>query len=161
MISSKTKNKENQYKSHRKWVQNNIEKYRTYHKEYNSREEVKKRRRELYRKNIEHYKKRDKEHYYKTEDRHRELWASKKYKISIEEYRELYQKETCDICDQKEIAIGRNGNIKRLAIDHSHQTGKVRGLLCQRCNQATGLLRENIDLIERVIKYLNGKNKTS
>ena len=94
------------YKSHRKWVENNLEKYRAYHKKYNALESTKKRRRALYRKNIEHIKRRDKAHYYKTEERHRELWASKKYGISVEEYRLFNQKEICDICKQKEMANG-------------------------------------------------------
>ena len=146
---------ERDYKSHRKWVEKNLERYRAYHKKYNALESTKKRRRERYQSNKKHHRELDRVHYHKNEERHRELWASKKYGISVEEYRLLNQKEVCDICQQKEMAIGRNGKIKRLAIDHNHETGKVRGLLCQKCNQAVGLLREDIDLVEKVKDYLN------
>ena len=39
-------------------------------------------------------------------------------------------------------------------IDHCHVTGKVRGVLCQKCNQAIGLLREDTAIMERAIKYV-------
>lgn len=42
-----------------------------------------------------------------------------------------------------------------LAIDHDHKTGKIRGLLCTRCNTAIGLLNDNIDFLRRAIMYLN------
>src|SRR5665213_2377334 len=43
----------------------------------------------------------------------------------------------CAICKRPETSIYR-GTIKRLAIDHDHQTGRVRGLLCARCNLRLG-----------------------
>jgi hypothetical protein len=100
----------------------------------------------------------DNQHYARTKERHRELWASKKYGISIETYREMAKKNACDVCGEPEIAIGRNGEIKRFAIDHDHQTGRVRGVLCQRCNQAIGLLREDTELMKKAIHYLNAQS---
>lgn len=41
------------------------------------------------------------------------------------------------------------------SIDHSHQTGVVRGVLCRKCNAALGLLEENTDNLERAIEYLS------
>ena len=42
----------------------------------------------------------------------------------------------------------------RLVVDHSHSTGKVRGLLCRNCNRALGLFRENVQALNRAIEYL-------
>jgi hypothetical protein len=42
----------------------------------------------------------------------------------------------------------------RLAIDHNHETGKVRGLLCIRCNTALGSLRDDETLLHRALAYL-------
>ena len=44
---------------------------------------------------------------------------------------------------------------KRLYVDHCHKTGKIRGLLCNSCNTALGLLKDDISLFKRSIDYLN------
>jgi thymidylate synthase len=45
-----------------------------------------------------------------------------------------------------------------LVIDHDHKTGKIRGLLCDRCNHALGHFRDNQTYMTRAIKYLNGED---
>lgn len=150
--------KKKRYTSHRKWVENNLERYRAYHKKYNALESTKIRRKEIYRKNIEHIKKRDREHYYKTRDRHRELHISKRYGISVERYREMFkvQKSLCAICGESETVKN-----KVLSVDHNHKTGEVRGLLCGHCNRALGYLREDISLLPKIQKYLEHYAKTT
>ena len=49
-------------------------------------------------------------------------------------------------------------NNKSLHIDHCHDSGKVRGLLCHGCNTAIGLFKENIDTMLKAIKYLKDNN---
>jgi len=51
---------------------------------------------------------------------------------------------TCDIC----------GSDIMLAVDHDHNTGLIRGVLCRRCNQALGALGDSVESIERVLAYL-------
>ncbi len=46
----------------------------------------------------------------------------------------------------------------RLHVDHCHETGKVRGLLCYNCNNGIGRFKENIDVLKQVVIYLE-KNK--
>ncbi|WP_327135523.1 endonuclease VII domain-containing protein [Streptomyces sp. NBC_01343] len=41
-------------------------------------------------------------------------------------------------------------------VDHCHETGRVRGVLCLNCNMGLGLLKENPDRIRRAIQYLEG-----
>lgn len=79
-------------------------------------------------------------------------WALKKnYGLSIEEYNSLLklQNNCCAICNKKEQK-------KMLAVDHCHSTGKVRGLLCSKCNTAIGLVKENKETLNKMIAYLNG-----
>jgi hypothetical protein len=55
----------------------------------------------------------------------------------------------CAICGAKE---GWKG--KRLAVDHDHETGAVRGLLCDRCNTAIGKFEDSPELLLRAVEYL-------
>lgn len=55
------------------------------------------------------------------------------------------QKGKCLICKKKVV---------RLCIDHNHKTGKVRGLLCQNCNAALGMVDENINVLKDMIRYI-------
>ena len=51
-------------------------------------------------------------------------------------------------------AICRQVCIKALALDHCHKTGRIRGLLCMRCNTALGLLKDDQGLLSKAIEYL-------
>jgi len=74
----------------------------------------------------------------------------KRYKITPEQYGSMLEAQggVCAICRQED-ATGR-----RLSVDHSHETGKVRGLLCTNCNVALGHLQDNVALLLRAADYL-------
>lgn len=78
-----------------------------------------------------------------------------KYGITMQEYEELLKKQDyrCAICGSYNKTRER-----RLAVDHSHETGKVRGLLCGSCNVGIGSLKEDKQIFENAIEYL-GLNK--
>lgn len=73
-----------------------------------------------------------------------------KYGISLEEYDVMFAEQdgACWIC-QNLCATGQ-----RLSVDHCHDTGVVRGLLCKRCNSAIGMLQEDADLVLRAADYM-------
>ena len=79
-----------------------------------------------------------------------------KYGITKTEYLSLIevQNNKCAICKKPEENRGRGGKIKNLAVDHCHETGKVRGLLCLNCNTALGSIKENKETLMQMIEYL-------
>jgi hypothetical protein len=48
----------------------------------------------------------------------------------------------------------RNGTVCKLAVDHDHRTGRIRKLLCVRCNNILGFAADDIALLEKAIEYL-------
>ena len=73
------------------------------------------------------------------------------YGITGEQYQALYEAQggRCFICRR---ATGAN---KRLAVDHDHETGVVRGLLCRSCNRdVLGHARDDVEFFHRAIEYL-------
>ena len=61
----------------------------------------------------------------------------KRFGLTLEEYDRLFAEQggVCAICGNPESARDQwNGRVRRLAVDHDHETGRVRGLLCGRCN---------------------------
>lgn len=79
----------------------------------------------------------------------------RRFGIDLAEYQRLFveQKGVCAICEQPERGT-RNGKAKWLAVDHCHDTGAVRGLLCSNCNPMIGYARENIGTLMRAVAYL-------
>ncbi len=78
-----------------------------------------------------------------------------KYGITEEEFQKLLtlQGGVCACCGRPEISIQYN-KLRSLSVDHDHRTGRVRGLLCSKCNTALGLLDENIDKCYMLINYI-------
>lgn len=76
------------------------------------------------------------------------------YGVTPEQYDALYEAQggCCAICGRPENAK-QNGRPVRLSVDHDHDSGIVRGLLCRRCNSAVGTL-ENTPFVEAISDYL-------
>jgi len=76
--------------------------------------------------------------------------------ISLEEYYGMLERQNggCAICGRKET-IKKNGKPMRLSIDHDHETGRIRGLLCSGCNKGIGHLQDSPDILTKAIDYLN------
>lgn len=79
------------------------------------------------------------------------------YGITQEQHDALFEQQggKCWICEEPEtMPDGRSGKTRALAVDHCHETGAVRGLLCGRCNRGIGLLKDSPDLLGKAIQYL-------
>ena len=72
--------------------------------------------------------------------------------ITLEKYQSMAEKQDgkCAICN-KEEDCKRN---KVLCVDHDHDTGEIRGLLCNTCNRGLGLFKDSVDSLQAAIKYL-------
>jgi len=121
---------------YKKWYDANIDKIRAKHIEYKE-----------YRK--AYYNRPDRKREYNLRRIEREFGISREQYIEIENK----QKGLCAICGEQETG-NRN---KNLSVDHCHKTNKVRGLLCTNCNRAIGLLKDNVTILKKAIKYLSNK----
>lgn len=82
----------------------------------------------------------------------------KYFGITIEAYEQKLKQQNyvCAICCQPEISVDpRTSSIRRLAIDHCHNSNKIRDLLCYRCNSTLGKIEDNVELLQKMIDYLN------
>lgn len=79
-----------------------------------------------------------------------DMHLQREFGISIEDYRALFAEQSgvCAICQ------GPGKPEKRLSVDHNHNTGKIRGLLCDSCNHSLGLLKESPEVLRRAAEYL-------
>jgi hypothetical protein len=75
----------------------------------------------------------------------------KKYGLSVQDYDALVeaQQGLCAICGGHLSTFNQ-----RLAVDHCHTTGRIRGLLCHNCNTGLGKFKEDIELLLRAVEYL-------
>lgn len=81
------------------------------------------------------------------------------YGITYERYMELLaeQNYVCKMCNEPEVLLNRSRDgIRRLAVDHCHKTGAVRGLLCTACNTGLGCFKEDKQKLLNAIRYIEG-----
>lgn len=81
----------------------------------------------------------------------------RKYGITLDDYNSMLKEQNglCAICRMPSTKIDKRSNkVQRLNVDHCHKTGKVRGLLCIKCNHGIGYFNDNILLLESCIRYL-------
>lgn len=126
--------------------------------------------RERYHRHPEKYKEKRRQWYLANKDRHAERMAEwyasnkgtareigfrnglkRKFGITIEQYDAMLQAQRgrCAICHRAQEDFAR-----RFAVDHDHDTGVVRGLLCSQCNPGLGAFLDNEFILESAIEYL-------
>ena len=105
-------------------------------------------REKILKRNKDSYAKDRKGHMRKTHNRRLQTL----FGISLDQYENILvaQNYKCAICG--DTCIGKS---KRLSLDHDHKTGKVRQLLCFRCNAAIGMARESTNILKNMIDYLD------
>jgi hypothetical protein len=79
----------------------------------------------------------------------------RKFGITLEQWQEMHDRQggVCAICR----IPGRVGRHGKLQVDHCHETGRIRGLLCGPCNVALGIFGDTADALARVLRYVRGE----
>ncbi len=89
--------------------------------------------------------------------RYRKRLLRERYGMTISDYKQMLnsQRGRCLICNA--LPDSRNGY---LSVDHDHITGKVRGLLCSRCNLSIGKMDDSPALLRRAARYIEESNES-
>jgi hypothetical protein len=82
---------------------------------------------------------------------------NRRYGIKLDDYQKLFdsQKGLCAICLNPPTGLHSSGRAHVLHVDHCHKTGEIRGLLCTACNQALGMFKEDIKILQKAKEYIN------
>lgn len=85
----------------------------------------------------------------------RKAMLKHKFGMTLEQYDGLLtsQDHSCKIC-----GTHIDDNSRHLAVDHNHETGEIRALLCDPCNKALGFLKEDINIMQNMIDYVKEYN---
>ena len=131
--------------------------------DWNNSDDVKKWYKEYHLKNKEKHNKLCKENYYKNKEKHKERTTiarlKRLYGLTPDDYDKMYslQSGCCVICGKHQSELNHTLNI-----DHNHITNRVRGLICQPCNAAIGMLKvdeKGIELLLSAAKYIEDYDK--
>lgn len=78
------------------------------------------------------------------------------YKITQADYLAILkaQNSSCAICGKHYTDNKVSDSVDFLSVDHCHDTGGIRGLLCNQCNRALGMFRDSQDLLYKAYKYI-------
>ena len=81
---------------------------------------------------------------------HKDYLLRNIYGLTLVEFDKMFEDQggSCKICG----GVNKNGD--RLSVDHDHKTGKIRGLLCARCNSLLGLACDDTSILLEAIRYL-------
>jgi hypothetical protein len=83
---------------------------------------------------------------------------AKRRGVSTNEYQRMFDAQggVCAICGNPEtVPRVPGGPPRQLALDHSHKTSRIRGLLCFLCNTKLGRLRDDLTWFQTAITYLD------
>ena len=127
-----------------------MEKYRTPEKSKNKINRWRKNNPEKVKEQRERSKLQKKTYYEENKNEFKNRQLKNTYGIDLETYQKMFleQNGKCAICNNDESL-----SLKKLAVDHCHETGKIRALLCNKCNTGIGLLKTEQNLIN-AIDYL-------
>ena len=79
-----------------------------------------------------------------------------KYGVDLDWYTEKFkeQNNACAICESTENKTAGDREFWNFSVDHCHTIGKVRGILCNNCNRALGLLLDSPSLLRKAANYI-------
>lgn len=153
---------------HKAWRERNKDKIKADKQAYHisNKDEIKAKDKLYYEANAEVIKNKQKKYYEANKDKvkkyiqtynktnpdvQRKTQYKRKFGITLDDYDKMFdiQEGKCSICTKHQSELK-----KLLHVDHNHETGKIRGLLCGDCNLALGMFKDNETLLTNAIKYL-------
>lgn len=114
---------------------------------HRNKEVLKEKTKKRYAENKEEILAKTKAYYKENPHKKKEQTLRYKYGISLEDWQAMFDKQNgcCAICSKR---------TDDLVVDHNHESGQVRGLLCRKCNSALGFVFENEKTLENMKEYL-------
>ena len=111
---------------------------------------------EHYLKNKDKIKAQMKDYYLKNKDKAKEYNLIKYYNLTLNQYNKMLadQNSCCKVC-----GVHASNFTHGLYVDHNHKTNKIRSLLCTGCNAGLGHLKEDINIMKKLIKYIKEHNE--
>ena len=88
-----------------------------------------------------------------------DAYLKRQYGIDYKQYEEMLeaQDHKCGICGSEGFTMAKHHELK-LVVDHDHETGRVRGLLCHNCNRALGLFHDDVDSMTKAIGWITNED---
>lgn len=85
-------------------------------------------------------------------DKRGKWWLESRYGINETEWNSMFDNQLgrCAICKSEDP----KGNHGVFHVDHCHETGRVRALLCDTCNRGLGMFYDNVNILKSAIEYL-------
>ena len=153
----------------KQWYKKNKEEISKRQKLFRNRKKLRKKAMKHYYKYREEILKNRKQFYYKNSDKRKNSVLLYKYKIDLNTYNSIMEKQNycCKICKEK-ANLDKSGKYYILNVDHDHSCcpgkkscGKcIRGLICHNCNTALGAVKDNPDILYKAVEYLKSYEKT-
>jgi hypothetical protein len=137
------------YNKYRKLHPTSKEVIRKAKKKYYDKNEEK--RKQYYEQNKERIKQANRDWHKKHRKKDKNIILKRLYGITLKEYNDFLQSQNgvCKVCKEP------SKKNRRLCVDHNHKTGEIRGLLCDSCNKALGLLKDDKRTVKNLYVYLN------
>ncbi len=134
-------------KRFRQWCLKNSEKRKEYHRKYRLK-----------------HKKQIQEHNNQYRQQNPDRLRNKAHNLAEGEYQQMLKQQNgvCAICGLIETVKTHEGKVRSLSIDHNHITGKIRGLLCNKCNNGIGKLsvdEHGTELLCSAISYIRNTDE--
>jgi len=144
---------------HKKWYSDNKDRLKQKMKDNHVKniDRDKKRSSDWYENNRELTIERAKRNYTSDKSKKRDSNLKRSYGISLRDYDSMFERQNgrCAICGVHADSLSVS-----LCVDHNHKTGKVRELLCRKCNFALGYMNDDISIFKSALLYLEKHEKT-